>query len=340
MESPWSYLPFRAAIGDRDAIHVHYVTRTTGDMLVSTENSTSLPWRSLQLDHEGGYNRIIMNGPINGRATDKITTVGKNDPTCINKYLENQGMGLHIRTLGSKYENASELYYCYGVGGITNVDRPPCSSYDECYLQNSYLTMLKGSGGGRFEQFYQRDLATVIYGEDLSYTKGNKSIKTKGNLFLTSSNSTVTVKNSIDCTSATLPIPSFFDVSGIGMLNSDNSTHNYASGYNNVFSGLGTFIGSHGPVMIRSSMGATFITGNVFVSGLVFAMNFIKYPIPPVPTPQVFEGPSPSVAVQPGYDLFPDSHKAITENIWDVEKQSTGSNNHNMIESSITKQLR
>lgn len=319
----YSYLPFRATIGDRDKIHIHHVTKSTGDLFVTTENATSLPWRTTQLDHEGGYNRIILNGPINGRATDKETSLGKNDPTCINKYYIGEGMGMHIRTLGSLYQSSDEFYKCFGVGGFVDVEFPPCEPLDEeCYIHNSYFTMLRGSGEGKLEEFFDRDIHKVIYGDSMTYVKGNKSLLAKNNLFIGSYDVDVLVRNSIKCEDALEETDEeLVDVTGVGELEADHSIHGYAQSYNNLFSELGTFVGSNGFVLIRSSLGISFIQGNIFTDGLAFASDFRIAPIPVIPVPKVHAPLIPDVAIQPGYYLFPDSHKAIIEDVWDENKQ-------------------
>lgn len=341
-KTTYSYLPFRASIKDRDAIHIHHITRTTGNMMVTTENSESLPFRSFQLDHECGYNRLILNGPTNGRAKDK-------DSECVNQHLVGEGMGFHFRTFGSKFESANELYYSYGKPSSTSVDSLPCTAKKPTDLpEHSYFTMY-GGGNKKFERFYHRKVHTVVYGEYKTYVSNTLEFSSKKRLSLFSVNKNCNVKNDIRDSSNHFedspPSPKIGNGSGhlnqkaaTGMddvlatylpflpnaIDSDHSVDMYADGNISLFGRNSTLVGGNSSTIVTANGSVLIKAPFIFLDGIVVCSR--QPTVAPIdlslfPRPKLKNLTLPEVGLTKGYDEYPDSHKAIYEDVWRTEEE-------------------
>lgn len=157
-----SVLPFKAFPGDRDGIHVLFSSMSSGSRIIATDDTLSLPMRSLQIDHQNGFNRTVYSGPTYGRVIDKV-----GNPVYDAGFMI--GSGIHTITQGNLFTSASEIHLCLGKEREMETEE---SKQRDLYSQaqtRSVLTMFGKKSDGTlktFESFYERHLSTIIEGRN------------------------------------------------------------------------------------------------------------------------------------------------------------------------------
>lgn len=172
-EENTSALPFKAWQGDRDNINILYSSMKTGHRIIATDDTLSLPVRSMQIDHDGGFNRIVYSGSVYGRVIDKV-----GNPVYDAGFMT--GSGVHEITSGNKFNTASELNVCVGKEREMETESSKHQDLYKMTQARSCFTMYGKKADNTFksyEQYYERHLATIIEGRNTQASRDTFTYK-------------------------------------------------------------------------------------------------------------------------------------------------------------------
>lgn len=299
----YSFLPFRAYPADRDSIYVTTISAMYGNKIVSTDDSTSLPYRTFQIDQDDGFNRFVLNSSVHGRYLNKEGKV-------ILKTNRNLGSGFHFRTLAYMYESSAEQFFQYGnIPVVLKDSKVPFKK--SSYSIHSFHTFRgdKHPDKQKVERFYHRNIHTIIYGDNRTFSKYEYSYICNGQITMVSRKGICNVPK-VDKAAMTTPYTPDKTKNDINLIAQDGI---YLKA-NDIIHLDATRIIINAPcIEIRGSI---LLKGFLKILGLLDAIVGSFTHIGCGEGSNKPNGSCPTVHYTDGYDEWSDNHKSIYEHIW------------------------